>query len=96
MHKFKKTNCRTFLHKFIARFVNGGLCFPWQPLIKPNRQLYATSSMQAWVPQDLKNKVLKQTMNHRMISLALKPQDVYDVKKRHPNNMKKPKYHFLQ
>ncbi len=51
-------------------------------LLSPNKQLYATLNMRAWVPQDLKKKVLKQTMNHRMISLALKPQDVYDVKKK--------------
>jgi hypothetical protein len=30
------------------------------------------------VPQDLKNKVLKQPMNRRMIGLALKPRDVYN------------------
>jgi hypothetical protein len=41
--------------------------------MEPNKQLYATPSTQAWVPQDLKNKMLKQPMNHRMISLAPKP-----------------------
>jgi hypothetical protein len=41
--------------------------------MEPNRQLYVTPSKQAWVPQDLKNKMLKQPMNHQMISLAPKP-----------------------
>jgi hypothetical protein len=39
------------------------------------------------MPQDLKDKMLKQSMNHWMIGLALKPWDVYDSwKKRCPNN----------
>jgi hypothetical protein len=46
--------------------------------MKPIKQLYATPSKQAWVPQDLKNKVLKQPVNHQMIGLALKPKDVYN------------------
>jgi hypothetical protein len=49
------------------------------------------------MPQDLKNKMLKQPMNHQMIGLALKPRDVYDSwKKRSQQLKKKPKYHFLQ
>ncbi len=31
--------------------------------MKPNRRLYVTSGRQAWVPQDLNNKVLKQVVN---------------------------------
>jgi hypothetical protein len=46
--------------------------------MKPNRQLYAISSKRTWVPQDLRNKVLKQHVNRQMIGLALKPQDVYN------------------
>jgi hypothetical protein len=46
--------------------------------IEPSRRHYATPNKWAWVPQDLKNKVLKQPVNHQMIGLALKPQDVYD------------------
>jgi len=41
--------------------------------MEPNRRLYATPNKQAWVPQDLRNKMLKQHVNHRMIGLALKP-----------------------
>jgi hypothetical protein len=46
--------------------------------MKPSRQLYATLNKQAWVPQDLKNKMLNQPMNHWMIDPTLKPWDVYD------------------
>jgi hypothetical protein len=46
--------------------------------MKPSKQLYATLSRRALVPQFLKNKVLKQHVNHQMIGLALKPRDVYD------------------
>jgi hypothetical protein len=50
--------------------------------MKPGKQLYATPSKQAWVPQYLKNKVLKQPMNRQMIGLALKSKDVYNSKKK--------------
>ncbi len=33
MHKFKKTNSKTILHKFIGSFVDKRLGFPWQPTI---------------------------------------------------------------
>ncbi len=36
MRKFKKVNSKTIIHKFIARFVDGGLGFPWQPPINRN------------------------------------------------------------
>ncbi len=41
--------------------------------MKPSRKLYVTPSKQTWVPQDLRNKVLKQLVNRQMIGLALKP-----------------------
>jgi hypothetical protein len=50
--------------------------------MKPKKWMYATSCKQAWVPQKLKNKVLNHLMNHQMIGLALKPQEVYDSRKR--------------
>jgi hypothetical protein len=34
--KFKKTNTKRFIHKFIVGFINRGLGFPWQPLINRN------------------------------------------------------------
>jgi hypothetical protein len=34
------------------------------------------------VPQDFKNQMLKQLMNHQMIGLILKPRDVYSWKKK--------------
>jgi hypothetical protein len=37
--KFKETNSITFFHKFITRFVDKRLGFPWQPLIN---RIYAT------------------------------------------------------
>jgi hypothetical protein len=50
--------------------------------LKPQRWFYATESKQAWLPQDLKNKVLKPSVNRRIIGLALRPQNVYDNQKR--------------
>jgi hypothetical protein len=40
--------------------------------MKPKRWLYATPSMRAWVPQELKNKVLNHSVNRWMIRLAPK------------------------
>jgi hypothetical protein len=52
--------------------------------------------VQDWVPQDLKNKVLKQLVNRQMIGLASKPQNVYGSKKKTCKQLKdKPKYHSL-
>jgi hypothetical protein len=50
--------------------------------MKLNRRLYVTLGKRTWVPQDLRNKMLKQLVNHQMIGLALKPQDVYNSKKK--------------
>ncbi len=47
-----------------------------------SRQHYATPSMWAWVPQDFRNKVIKQPMNRQIIGPALKPQNVYDNRKK--------------
>jgi hypothetical protein len=63
--------------------------------MKLNRRLYVTLGKRTWVPQDLRNKMLKQLVNHQMIGLALKPQDVYNSKKK-KKLKKKPKYHYLQ
>jgi hypothetical protein len=46
------------------------------------RQLYATLSGQTWVPQELRNKALKQPVNRRMIVLATKPRNMYDIRKK--------------
>jgi hypothetical protein len=46
--------------------------------LKPQKQLYVILGMQAWLPEDLRNKLLKQLLNRQMIGPALKPQDVYD------------------
>ncbi len=35
--------------------------------MKPQRWFYATLGRRAWLPQDLKNKVLKPLVNRRMI-----------------------------
>jgi hypothetical protein len=37
--------------------------------MEPSRRLYATPSRRAWVPQDLRNKMIKQHVNHWMIGL---------------------------
>ncbi len=50
--------------------------------MKPSRWLYATLGRWTWVPQDLKNKVLKQPLNRQMKGPAQKPQDVYDTQKK--------------
>jgi hypothetical protein len=50
--------------------------------INPRQRLYATLGRQAWVPQELKNKVLKQLVNHRMIGPTPKPQDMNDSRKK--------------
>jgi hypothetical protein len=39
MHKFEKTNSKTFLHKFIVGFVDEKLGFLWQP---PTNKIYGT------------------------------------------------------
>ncbi len=58
--------------------------------MEPNRWVYVTLGKQAWAPQDLKNKMLKQPMNHWMIGSALKPWDVYNSwKNKHPNNWRR-------
>ncbi len=49
--------------------------------MKPQKWPYVTSSKQAWVPQEFKNKVLKHLLNNRMIRLAVKPWNMYDNKK---------------
>jgi hypothetical protein len=55
--------------------------FLFTRFMNPQWQLYATLGSWTWVPQKLKNKVLKQLVNHRMIMLATKPWDMYDNKK---------------
>ncbi len=50
--------------------------------MEPNIWLYGTISRRAWVPQVLRNKVIKQLVNHQMIGLAKKPQNVYDNRKK--------------
>jgi hypothetical protein len=53
--------------------------------MEPSRRLYATLGKRAQVPQEFRNKVIKQLVNHQMIGPTPKPQDVYDNnKKRHP------------
>ncbi len=60
--------------------------------MEPSIWLYATPSRRAWVPQYLKNKVLKQHVNCWMI--GTKPRDVYDSrKKRNLNNWSKNQHH---
>ncbi len=51
--------------------------------MKPWRWLFATLRWWTWVPLEIKNKVLKQPVNRRMIALAPKQQDMYDNKKRY-------------
>jgi hypothetical protein len=46
--------------------------------MEPTRQLYASLGGRGWVPQNLRNKMLKQLVNHWMIGLAPKPQVVYN------------------
>jgi hypothetical protein len=41
--------------------------------LKPRKQLYATPNKRTWLPQDLRNKALKQSVNCRMTGLASKP-----------------------
>jgi len=50
------------------------------------------------VPQDLRNKILKQLVNHQMKGPTLKPRDVYNSQKEKTSQqlMKKPKYHSLK
>jgi hypothetical protein len=50
--------------------------------MNPRWLLYATPCRWAWVPQKLKNKVLKQSVNCWMIGLTLKLQDVYHSRKK--------------
>ncbi len=50
-HKFEKANSKTFLHKLIKGFVNGGFGNPWKPPINKiygtHRRLYATLGRRA-------------------------------------------------
>ncbi len=50
--------------------------------MKPWRWLFATLRWRTWVPPKIRNKVLKQYVNHWMIGLAPKQQDIYDNKKK--------------
>jgi hypothetical protein len=45
-------------------------------------QLYATLGRWAWVPQKLRNKILKQSTNCWMTGLTLKLWDMYDNRKK--------------
>jgi hypothetical protein len=84
--KFEKTNSKTFFNRnyLLHDLVSFGN-FLSTKFMKGNRRLYASLNKRTWVPQDLRNKMLKQPVNHWMIGLALKPWDVYDSwKKRHP------------
>jgi hypothetical protein len=63
--KFDKTNSKTFLSRndLLHNLVSLGN-FLSTKLMKHNKWLYVTSSKWAWVPQDLRNKMLKQHVNH--------------------------------
>jgi hypothetical protein len=50
--------------------------------MEPNRQLYVTLGRQVWVPQDLRNKVLNQPVNHWMIGQPQNHEMFTIVKKR--------------
>ncbi len=50
--------------------------------MEPSKWLYATIGRQPWVPQDLNNKVIKQSMNRQMIGSPPKPRDVYNSRKK--------------
>ncbi len=86
--------------KRIKEFINEGFGNPWKPPINkiygPNRWLYAPPSRWAWVPQDLKHKMLKQLMNHWMIGLAPKLRFVYNSwKKDVPTTKQESKIPFF-
>jgi hypothetical protein len=49
--------------------------------MKPQRRLYVILSKQTYVPLEFKNKVLKHSMNHRMIGPAPKQWDLYNSQK---------------
>ncbi len=49
--------------------------------MKPRRWLYLIPRRQVWVWQELRKKVLKQPVNHRMIGLAPKPRNMYNNNK---------------
>jgi hypothetical protein len=53
MHKFEKTNYKTFLLKFIVGFVDKGLGFPWQPSVN---KIVCNFKKPNLGPQDLKIK----------------------------------------
>jgi hypothetical protein len=46
--------------------------------MKPKRWFYAIPDRRAWVPQELRNKMLNHLVNCWMIGLAPKPQEAYD------------------
>ncbi len=62
MHKFEKTHSITLFHKFIQQFINGGFSNLGSLLstkfLKPQKRLYVIPSKWAWLPCDLRNKVL--------------------------------------
>ncbi len=91
-HKFEKANSKTFFHKFTQQFVNREFSNPWElafnKILETRKQLYVTLGKWARLPQGLKNKVLKQPMNHHMIMPAPKLQDVYDSKTNHGSTTK--------
>jgi hypothetical protein len=49
--------------------------------MKPPKWLYATQGTWAWVPPELRNKVLKPQVNRQMIRPTPKPWKVYDSRK---------------
>jgi hypothetical protein len=50
--------------------------------MKPRRWLFINLGQWALVPHELRNRVLKQPMKHRMIRLDPKPWNMYDNKKK--------------
>jgi hypothetical protein len=66
MHNFEKVNSKTFFTSLLNNLSTKDLITLGNLLstkfLKP--QKYATPGKQAWLPHDLKNKVLKQPVNH--------------------------------
>ncbi len=64
MCKFEEVDSRIFFHKFIQWLVDKGIGNQLSiEFIKPQKQLYAILSKQAYVPQEFRNKVLKHLVN---------------------------------
>jgi len=84
--QFKTINSKAFFHKLTERFVNRKLSNIWElviHIIHETTMMTSCNSKQVSLGATrIRNKTLKQMVNHRMIKPTSKPRNMYDSKKR--------------